>query len=356
VRSRRRTHGTDGLNSGVWPVQTAHLITPTEHFFTRSHAPIPLVDLHTWRLEIGGLVERPTQFSLAELTREFPTQEVTATIACAGIRREEFLSLGPLPGEVPWGPEPISTGRWSGVFLAAVLDAVGMLSRARHVEFLGLDQVVRDGETFGFGGSVDMMKALQGDVLLATGMNGAPLAPQHGYPLRALVPGWIGARSVKWLGRINLLEEPSANYFQAKAYRSQRKIATDDPGDISQGAALTLVPVNSVIVEPVQQAILESGLQRVRGWAMGSNGGPLRSVEVSADGGNSWSRAAITSTGEKWTWSFWEAEVTLPRGYHVLAARATDTRGTTQPATLHETWNVKGYNNNAWHRVPVTVQ
>ena len=355
MRSRRRTHGTDGLNSGVWPVPTDRLITATEHFFTRSHAPIPSIDLRTWRLEVGGLVERARHFSLAELTREFPTHDVTATVACAGIRREEFLSLGPLPGELPWGPEPISTARWSGVSLAAVLQGVGVSTRARHVEFVGLDQVARHGDTFGFGGSIDTMKALQGDVVLATAMNGAPLAPRHGYPLRVLVPGWIGARSVKWLGRINLLEEPSANYFQAKAYRSQRHITADDPRDVSQGVALTAIPVNSVIVDPVQHAVLRRS-QRVRGWAIGSNGEPLRSVEISADGGNSWSRATIALAGEKWTWSFWEAEVTLPPGNHVLAARATDARGTTQPATLDETWNVKGYNNNAWHRVPVTVQ
>ena len=356
MSSRRLTHGTDGLNSGVWPIPTDRLITAVEHFFTRNHAPIPSIDVRTWRLEVGGLVERPAQFSLAELAREFPTHEVTATVACAGLRREEFLSLGPLPGELPWGPEPISTGRWAGVSLAAVLQAVAVSSRARHVEFVGLDQVARHGHTFGFGGSVDMIKALQGDVLLATGMNGAPLTPKHGYPLRALVPGWIGARSVKWLGRINLLEEPSDNYFQARAYRSQRKTSPDDSRDVSQGVALTAIPVNSVIVDPVRHAVLRSGLQRIRGWAIGANGEPLRSVEISLDGGSSWSRATITLAGEKWTWSFWEGEVTLRPGSYELAARATDTRGTTQPATVDETWNVKGYNNNAWHRVPVTVQ
>jgi sulfite oxidase len=356
MRSRRLTHGDDGLNSGVWPVATDRLITATEYFFTRSHAPIPPVDVRTWRLEVGGLVERPTQFSLAELTRAFPTREVTATVACAGIRREEFLSLGPLPGELPWGPEPVSTARWAGISLAALLEAVGVSSSARHVEFTGLDQVARHGRTFGFGGSVDIIKARQGDVLLATGMNGEPLAPQHGYPVRALVPGWIGARSVKWLGRINLLEEPSDNYFQAKAYRVQRETAAEDPRDVSQGVALTAIPVNSVIVSPDPNAVLRSGPQKVRGWAIGSNGEPVRSVELSADGGSRWSPAMVTLAGEKWTWSFWEGDVTLPVGKQVLAARATDIHGSTQPATLEETWNVKGYNNNAWHRVPVTVQ
>jgi sulfite oxidase len=302
------------------------------------------------------LVERPAEFSLAQLSRDFPVYEVTATVACAGMRREEFLSLGPLPGELPWGPEPISTGRWSGVSLAAVLQAVGVSSRARHVELVGMDQVERHGHTFGFGGSVDMIKVLEGDVLLAIRMNGEPLPPRHGYPVRAIVPGWIGARSVKWLGRINVLEAPSENYFQVRAYRSLRDIAADDPRDVSQGVALTSIPVNSVIINPAPHAVVSAGPQRVRGWAIGNAGEPVSSVELSADGGNSWSRATLTLPGEKWTWSFWEKEVTLAPGNHVLAARATDSRGSTQPATLTETWNVKGYNNNAWHRVPVTVQ
>ena len=356
MRSRRLRHGTDGLNSGVWPVPTDGLITATEQFFSRSHAPVPSLNVTTWRLKVGGLVERPAQFSLAELTRAFPTQGMTATVACAGMRREEFLSMGPLPGELPWGPEPISTASWTGVSLMAVLQAVGVSDRARHVEFVGMDQVVRHGDSFGFGGSVDMIKALEGDVLLATGMNGAPLPPQHGFPLRALVPGWIGARSVKWLGYINLLEEPSENYFQVKAYRSQRHIAEDDPRDVSQGVALTAIPVNSVIVDPAAPAVTPAGPLRIRGWAIGCNGEPLRSVEISGDAGRSWSRATVTVPGEKWTWSFWEGELTLQPGSHVLAARATDNGGATQPATIAETWNVKGYNNNAWHRVPITVQ
>ena len=356
MRNTRLTHGPDGLNSGVWPVPTDCLITATEDFFTRSHAPIPSIDVATWRLEVGGLVKRPARFSLTDLARTFPAHEVTATVACAGIRREEFLSLRPMPGELPWGPEPISTAQWRGVSLAAVLESVGVSSRAHHVELVGMDRVTRQGQTFGFGGSVDLAKALQRDVLLATEMNGSALPPQHGYPLRALVPGWIGARSVKWLGTINLLEEPSDNYFQARAYRSQRQIANDDSRDVSGGVALTVIPVNSVIVDPPAHASIPSGTRRVRGWAIGLDGEPLSSVEISSDGGNSWSRAMITLPGEKWSWSFWEAEVTLPSGNHVLAARATDVRGATQPASIQETWNVKGYNNNAWHRVPVTAQ
>ncbi len=227
----RLIHDADGLNTGVWPARCDHPVTPVDLFFTRSHAAVPRIDPRTWRLEVGGLVNRTTSFSLEELIRAFPRRHVTATLVCAGLRRNEFLRLGALPGELPWGPEPASTGGWTGLALGDLLQAVGVAERARYVEFLGLDQVERHGHEFGFGGSIDLTKALSAEVILATELNGAPLPPVHGFPLRAVVPGWIGARSVKWLGRITLLEEPSSNYFQSSAYRMQREINPLDPRD-----------------------------------------------------------------------------------------------------------------------------
>jgi sulfite oxidase len=303
---------------------------------------------------VEGLVTRKAQYSLRDLSDAFPQRHVTATMVCAGLRREEFLSLGPLPGELPWGPEPISTGRWSGVLLADLLQASDVSPDARHVEFVGMDQVERHGARFAFGGSIDLHKALSGEVLLAAELNGEPLSPQHGFPIRVVVPGWIGARSVKWLERITLMDIPSPNYFQAKAYRFQREVNPHDPRDVSQGPALTEVPINSAIVSPLGGERVPVGELTVKGWAMGTGGQPLKAVEISPDAGTSWVHARITDGGERWAWSFWEGELTLPRGRHVLAVRATD-QGSTQPATVNETWNVKGYNNNAWHRLPVIV-
>jgi len=350
----RVIHGVDGLNTGSWPVSTESLITPPGMFFTRSHAPVPLVDPATWRLRVDGLVRHKAQFSLRDLSSAFPQRHLTATMVCAGLRREEFLSLGPLPGELPWGPEPISTGRWSGVSLADVLQASDVQD-ARHVEFVGMDQVERHGVRFGFGGSVDLHKALSGEVLLATQLNGKPLPPEHGFPIRVVVPGWIGARSVKWLERISVMDAPSTNYFQARAYRFQRVVNPDDPRNVSQGTALTEIPVNSAIVSPLGGEGLSAGAVTVKGWAIGTGGQQLKAVEISADAGSSWVPARIRDGGERWAWSFWEGELTLPRGQHVLAARATD-ENSAQPATVNQTWNVKGYNNNAWHRVPVFVE
>jgi len=352
----RLVHDPEALNTAVWPVPADQFVTPAELFFTRSHAPTPSIDPGTWRLDVDGLVERPRSFSLADLLGAFPPRQVAATLVCAGLRRDEFLSLGPLPGELPWGPEAVSTGRWTGVALGDLLRAVGVAAGARYVELTGLDSVERHEQRFGFGGSIEVAKALGAEVLLAHQLNGAALPPAHGFPLRAVVPGWIGARSVKWLGRITLREDPSPNYFQAKAYRMQRETNPRDPRDVSAGVALTRVPLNAVILEPTSGSVVPAGRAWVRGWAMGAGGRQVASVEVSADGGSRWSPAEITVAGEEWTWSLWEGVVELAPGDHVLAVRATDCAGERQPAAVGDTWNVKGYSNNAWHRVAIRVE
>jgi sulfite oxidase len=352
----RTSYDPDGLNTGSWPGPApGEVVTAADRFFTRSHAPVPVLDAGRWQLEIGGLVERPQSLPLAALAEAFPRRELTATLVCAGMRRGEFSALGPLPGELPWGPDAASTGRWSGVALREVLDRVGLPDRVRHIEFIGLDRVEREGRRFGYGGSIEIAKALSGDVLLATHLNDSPLEPAHGFPLRAIVPGWIGARSVKWLGRIVASAEPSDNYFQSKAYRRQRTVSPHKPHDVSAGEPLTEMPVNAVIVDPEPGQTLRAGEVMVRGWAIGAKGGRLLDVEVSPDGGRSWIAARQTAGGEAWTWTIWEAPITLAPGHHTLVVRARDAEGGVQPATIEETWNVKGYCNNAWHRVPCVV-
>jgi sulfite oxidase len=353
---RRLIRDPEGLNSGSWPVPPQDFITPVDRFFTRSHAEVPRIDPQSWRLEIVGLVEHPRSYSLAELMSAFTRRTVAATLVCAGLRRDEFLPLGPLPGELPWGPEPVSAGEWTGVALGEVLQASGVKGEARHVELIGLDRVERHGREFGFGGSIDLAKAQSDEVLLATHLNGAPLPPAHGFPLRAVVPGWIGARSVKWLGRINLRRDPTDNYFQTQAYRLQREPNPGDPRDVTAGTALTEVPVNSVIVHPEPNQLLAPGRTIVRGWAMGSAARLITRVEVTADGRDEWVPARILPQESAWTWAFWEAELELGPGQYTLCVRASDSSGATQPSDLRDTWNVKGYVNNAWHRVPVTVE
>ncbi|MGH2524914.1 MAG: molybdopterin-dependent oxidoreductase, partial [Anaerolineales bacterium] len=174
-------------------------VTPNELFFVRNHGNVPRVDPAHYRLSIGGLVKRPRALSLDELRQNFPKRTLTATLQCAGNRREELIEVAPIPDELPWGEEAISNAAWAGAALRDVLGEgpAGIAPEARHVAFAGLDDVQRQGKTLGFGSSIPIEKALSLEVLLAYEMNGEPLPPAHGFPVRAIVPGYIGARSVK---------------------------------------------------------------------------------------------------------------------------------------------------------------
>lgn len=349
---RRNVHDPEELNTGAPPVLLQDAITPTSLWFTRSHAPVPAVDAESFRLAVTGLVERPLTLALTDLAA-IGRQESLATLVCAGLRRVELEAWRPVPGELLWGAEPISNARWSGIPLRRVLERAGLKPGASHVEFIGLDRVERHGAIFGFGGSIPLAKALGDEVLLADRMNGAPLAPEHGYPLRVVVPGYYGARSVKWLGQIVVRDTPSTNYFQAQAYRVQRTVDPENPRSVANGAPLGELVLNSAILEPEVGAVVRAGSLRVTGWAIGAGGGALSRVEVGVDH-QPWRAATLSGEGE-FAWRHWSLDVTLTPGPHTLAVRAFDHSGGGQPAELAEVWNVKGYANNAWHRVQVTA-
>ncbi|MCI0610929.1 MAG: molybdopterin-dependent oxidoreductase, partial [Anaerolineae bacterium] len=187
-------------------------ITPTNLFFVRSHGDVPEVDVDSYRLEINGRALRPLSLSLSEIKNNFERVNVSATLQCAGNRREELMALKSIPNELEWGVEAISHAVWAGVRLRDVLADAGVESEADlhlHVEFGGLDQVERLNKHFRYGGSIPLGKGLSSEVILAYEMNGEPLTPVHGFPLRTIVPGYIGARSVKWLDRITVQNEPS---------------------------------------------------------------------------------------------------------------------------------------------------
>lgn len=351
----RIVHDAEGLNTaGDLSVVAASLVTPVEQFYTRSHAPPPVIDAAAWRLVVDGLCARPLTLSLDAL-RQFPRREVTATLLCAGLRRNELLQVAPLPGELPWGPEPAATGHWTGVSLRDVLDAAGVSDDARHISFTGLDAVQRHGQTFGFGGSITVEKARDADVLLAYEQNGEPLRAAHGFPVRVMVPGWIGARSVKWLGRITALREPSDNYFQTKAYRIQTVVDPASPTDVSRGEPLSAINLNAVMLQPTHGAVVAGGALTICGWAVGASGAEVTAVEYSLDDGTTWASAQISPDRTRWSWTRWSASITVASGPQQIVVRAHDSSGVPQPAHLRDAWNAKGYMNNSWHRVQITV-
>ncbi|MFL6193535.1 MAG: sulfite oxidase [Thermoanaerobaculia bacterium] len=343
------------FNAGPGPAELlAGFVTPNDLFFVRNHGDVPAVDPASYRLTVDGLVERPLSLSLDDL-RRLPRQTVAATLQCAGNRRMELIEHAPITNELPWGTEAVSNAEWSGVPLAEVLAAAGIREGAEHAAFLGLDETERHGHRFHFGGSIPLEKAVHPEVLLADTMNGQPLPPVHGAPLRVVVPGYIGARSVKWVSRITLQATPSDNYFQAKAYRLFPPHFGPDNVVWEQGMMLGEAPVNSVIGSPLDGERLPAGPARVRGWALAGGGREVARVDVSVDGGRTWTTADFTPGDGRWAWRFWEATVELAAGGNEIICRAIDGAAQTQPHSPGEVWNFKGYANNAWHRVRVTA-
>lgn len=329
-------------------------VTPRELFYVCTHAAIPEVGEETFRLEVSGMVERPLRLRLADLKANFPEVELIATLQSAGNRRDELHRVRPLAGQTPWGAGAIGTAAWRGMSLAALLAGAGPLDGAAHVAFTGLDQQEKDGERFGFGCSIPFAKAIVGDVLLAWEMNGEPLAPEHGHPLRVVVPGWIGARSVKWLTRIELRREPSDNLQQMQRGNKLFPPHVDASNvDWSQGLTLGELSLSSAICDPADGAELARGAVRVRGYAMAGGQRTVERVEVSADNGGNWTVATLDGEAAAGVWRLWEATLDLPAGPHELVCRAWDSAAMTQPEDAAHLWSFLGLMNNAWHRVRV---
>ena len=332
----------------------AAAMTPVKHFYVRSHGPAPKIEEAGFRLQVEGLVNKPLTLSLAEVKERYKPQSAAATLTCAGNRRLEMNRVKPVPG-VQWSAGAIGHASWSGAALAEVLRAAELKADARHVWFEGLDPIPeKDGSVAPFGGSIPIDKALAADapVLLAHAMNDAPLTAAHGFPLRTIVPGYIGARSVKWLAKIVVSDRPSPNHYVAEAYKL---IQSDDKAEVAAAQPIYAFPVNAAICSPAENSKLPAGRTTITGYALpaGESGCTIAKVELSTDGGKSWSAAKLAGEARAYAWQLWTAAVDLAAGRHELIVRATDSRGNMMPKDA--AWNAKGYLHNAWHRVPVEV-
>jgi len=336
-----RNHGMP-LEALKWP------ITPLGLHYLLVHYDIPQVDPDAWRLELGGEVARPLSLSLDDL-RSRPAVDLVATMECAGNGRAR---LEPRPFSQPWLQEAVGTARWRGVPLASLLAEAEPLDGGVEVAFTGLDGGVEGGVPQRYARALRLADALDGEVLLAYEMNGVPLPPQHGFPLRLVVPGWYGMTNVKWLARIDVLDRTFDGYQQVTGYRM--RVDEDDAG-----TPVTRMVPRALLVPPGEPDFhtrvrhLRPGPVTLEGRAWSGLGRVTR-VEVSADGGATWWAAALEDEdGSRWAWrrftTTWEAEP----GEHVLACRAADDEGNGQP--LDPPWNVGGYANNAVQRVPVVV-
>jgi len=333
----------------------AAFVTPQRDFYVRSHGPVPQLDGDAHRVRVGGRVGTPLDLSVREVRTRFAHQTVTAVMQCAGNRRADFLPVRPVSGD-PWQPGAIGNAEWTGVPLADVLRAAGAeTGDALHVGFASCDEVEAEGERFRYGVSIPMRKALTEEVLLAFAMNGEALAPEHGHPLRVVVPGYAGVRSAKWLAGIEVRDSPSDNHMQQRDYKLLPPHMAKETVDWQAGMTIYDMPLNAAICEPARDTTLPAGPVTLRGYAVVS-GRTVARVDVSADGGRGWSQATLEQHADApWGWTFWEARIELPPGEHELAVRAWDSAGQTQPALPDDTWNFKGYLCAAWHRVRVTA-
>jgi sulfite oxidase len=344
-------HEDEPFNAETGPAALAEgPLTATDAFYVRGHGAVPEVDPAAWRLRVHGLVERELDLSMATLREAFRERTETATLQCAGNRRAGLIAIRDIPGEAPWGPGATGTATWTGVALSDVLALAGPLPEAAHAGFEGADISPEAKPVQRFGGSIPLGKACRPEVLLAWAMNGEPLPPVHGAPLRVVVPGYIGARSVKWVERIELRKKPWQGYFQHVAYRLLPEDAAPGPG---AGMPLGLVALNADVLAPADGEIVVAGPVEVRGYAFAGGERHVARVDVSLDGGTTWSQAELLDDLGPWAWRHWRITVELSPGEHEILVRAWDSSAATQPEDEAALWNPKGYVNNARPRVRV---
>jgi sulfite oxidase len=344
-------HERDPYNVETAPAALAEgAVTATDAFYVRGHGPVPELDLATFRLRVCGLVERELTLSLDDLRSGLlEIHEEVATLQCAGNRRAGLVAVRDIPGEAPWGPGATGTATWRGVRLSDVLAAAGVKPEAAHVGMEGADDSPEAKPPQRFGGSIPLDKARRPEVLLAFDMNGEPLTPVHGAPLRSVVPGYIGARSIKWLDRIELRTEPWDGYFQDVVYRMLPPDAEPAPGN---GFALGIVALNSDVLAPADGARVPAGPVELRGYAFAGGERAVTRVDVEVDRGAVRQAELLEDLG-RWAWRQWRLTVDLEPGAHEIAVRAWDSSAATQPRDPRLLWNPKGYCNNAQAKITV---
>ncbi len=322
-------------------------VTPVGLHYLLIHYDIPVIDPATWRLTIGGAVSHETRLSLDDLqARSSVTRRVT--LECAGNGRAR---LSPRAISQPWLNHAIGTGSWTGVPLADLLEEVAPTDAAVELVFTGADRGVEGGQPQAYQRSLTIEQARRDGVVLAYALNGAPLPPQHGAPVRLVVPGWYGMASVKWLQTIEAVTEPFDGYQQTTAYRWRD--APDDPG-----TPMREIRVQSMLLPPgvpdfaTRRRFVPAGPTPLSGRAW-SGHGPVTHVEVSTDGGATWVPAQLDPPPDPHAWQRFTCTWDAPVGRHELCSRATDAAGRTQP--LEPEWNLGGYGGNAVHRLDVEV-
>ncbi|CCG04669.1 sulfite oxidase [Blastococcus saxobsidens] len=323
-------------------------VTPPGLHYVLTHFDIPAADPASWELRIDGAVDRPLTLGLDELMRR-PAVTSRVLLECAGNGRAR---LEPRPVSQPWLLEAVGTAEWTGTPLAPLLREAGVHPASVDVVFTGADHGVERGVEQDYARGLPLAEALRPDALLVWAMNGQPLPPQHGAPLRLVLPGWYGMAQVKWLTRIDVLTEPFTGYQNATAYRL--KVHADD-----QGEPVTRIRPRALLAPPgwpdfmTRERFVRAGAAPLSGRAWSGRAAITR-VEVSTDGGRTWDDAVLAPAdpAHPFSWRAWTYDWTAAAGVHELIVRATDEQGT-QP--VEQEWNRQGMANNLVQRVAVTV-
>jgi DMSO/TMAO reductase YedYZ molybdopterin-dependent catalytic subunit len=361
----RRTPMTDPVTKGeftreeVWLALRNHgmhleglryPITPVGMHYLLIHFDIPLIDPTTYELQIGGLVSTPLRLTLDEIMAR-PALTVPVAMECGGNGRAH---LSPRPVSAPWHEEAVGCAEWTGTPLKPILEEAGVLDEAVEIVFSGYDRGLDAGVEHAYERSLSPADALREEVLLAYGMNGGPLPPQHGFPLRLVVPDWYGMASVKWLGKITAIDEPFSGVQQAIKYRYKQ--SEHDPGTPvtrKRPRALMVPPGIPDFLSRTRHVRAGKTLVEGRAW---SGFGTVERVEFSPDGGRTWEDAQLGELLGLYAWMPWSYEWDAREpGEYELCVRATDASGKTQPTDGDETWNHGGYGVNAIQRVVVIV-
>jgi DMSO/TMAO reductase YedYZ molybdopterin-dependent catalytic subunit len=335
-----------GRNRGMPLEGLRYDVTPTGMHYLLVHFDIPPIDASSWRLRVGGSVERPVELTIDDL-RQLPRQSLPVTLECAGNGRAR---LDPRPISQPWLVEAIGTAEWTGTPLRGVLAEAGLAEDAVEVVFTGADRGIQGDDEHSYARSLSIAEAQRPEVMLVYEMNGRPLEPQHGFPLRLIVPGWYGMTSVKWLTSIEAVPEPFEGYQQAVAYHYRRDV--DDPGK-----PVTRIRVRALMIPPgVPEFLTRRRFVSVGRVALGgrawSGEGAVTGVEVGVDG--EWAEASLGPALGEFAWRSWSFDWQASAGDHVLSCRATDSAGNVQP--LEQPWNYHGMGNNLVQEVQVTVR
>jgi DMSO/TMAO reductase YedYZ molybdopterin-dependent catalytic subunit len=323
-------------------------ITPTGLHYLLIHYDIPAVNTDGWRLKISGQVAKPLELTLEEIKKR-PRRTIPVTMECAGNGR---ALLAPRRISQPWLLEAIGNAEWTGTPLRSILQEAGVSADAAEIVFTALDQGVEGDQVQHYQRSLTVDEAIRDEVLLVYEMNGEPLPPQHGYPLRLLKPDWYGMASVKWLDRIEAVAEPFQGYQMVRAYRYAQ--SAEDPGEV-----VDVIRPRALMIPPgipdfmTRDRLVDAGPVTLTGKAWAGHSGVSR-VEVSVEGGATWFEAQLGESGSPHAWKTWTFGWNATPGAYMLHVRASDVHGNVQPAV--QQWNFGGYGNNGVQRVKVVVR